>query len=284
MKRFKLSELRETLKNGNTRAKKHYSQNFLIDGNILKKIVDAAEISAGETVLEIGAGTGALTEALLERGAYVIAVEKDPSLVDSLNTLQSTNHNLKIIVGDCLTIPIESLLPLKTKIKIVGNLPYKITAPILSRFLPLHDRVHSLTTMVQKEVAERITASPSTKEYGSFSLFSQFWSCPTLCFKIAPSCFFPAPKVTSAVVQFILTPPPIHFSHQKFFHLTRAAFHQRRKMLKNALSSLYSTKELEKAFASTKLPLNIRGEVLSLSQFLSLFLSLQKPSEQSNGT
>jgi 16S rRNA (adenine1518-N6/adenine1519-N6)-dimethyltransferase len=272
---YKPSALIAFLEEHGISAKKRFSQNFLIDYNILKKIVSAAHIQEGDLVLEIGAGPGALTEILLEAKANVIAIELDPDFARVLDRLQDDKHSLEILEGDALKIDLEELCRQKAghkKIKVVANLPYHITTPILTRLLPMHRWVESLTVMVQKEFAERMAAKAGTSSYSSFSVFLQFYSAVKLLFTISPSCFYPAPKVHSAIVHCALHPPALKEMEEKhFFTMTRTAFGQRRKMLRSTLKSLYPVQCIDAALEKMHLDLKVRPEELSLSQFLTLF-------------
>lgn len=278
---FKPSELLQFLKDEGIRAKKSLSQNFLIDGNIIRKIIKAAEVEKEEIVIEIGPGPGALTQALLETGAQVIAIEKDTAFAQALSRLQTTDERLQVIQDDFLKFPLEAFLQelqLKgKKIKVVANLPYHITTPVLVRLIPLYPLVHSLTLMVQKEVATRFVAQKGTSDYSSFTIFLQFFSTPRYCFTVEPTCFYPRPSVRSAVVQLILKQPPPIADINAFFQLTRTAFQQRRKMLRSSLRSLYPAQNIEQGLAEQGLNPQARPEELSLDQFIKLFSSLFQP-------
>lgn len=278
---YKPSELLALLQAHSTTAKKRFSQNFLIDHNILKKIITAAQVKDKDIVLEIGAGPGGLTEILLDQGAEVIAIEVDPKLVSILSRLTQKTAALHILQSDVLTLSLEDLCREKArqgkKIKVVANLPYHITTPILTRLLPLHLWIESVTVMVQKEFAERMAGRCGTTAYGSFTLFVEYYSSPKLCFTVSPSCFYPAPKVYSAVVTCTLHPPALGEElSPAFFKMTRTAFQQRRKMLRNSLKALYSLEVLDQAMQQLGIEAKVRPEELSLSQFLSLFRMLEK--------
>lgn len=272
---YKPSALLAFLEEHGLSAKKRFSQNFLIDYNILKKIVSAAHIQEGDLVLEIGAGPGALTEMLLEAKANVIAIELDKDFARVLNRLQDSQHSLEIFEGDALKIDLEELCKQKArhkKIKVVANLPYHITTPILTRLLPMHHWVESLTVMVQKEFAERMAGKAGTSSYSSFTLFVQYYSTAKFLFTISPSCFFPAPKVHSAIVHCALHSPALKEAEEKhFFTMTRTAFGQRRKMLRSTLKNLYPAQCIDAALEKMGLSLKVRPEELSLSQFITLF-------------
>jgi 16S rRNA (adenine1518-N6/adenine1519-N6)-dimethyltransferase len=259
------TELHKFLNENNIRAKKSLSQNFLIDANIVNKIVAAASISSGDTVLEVGPGPGALTEQLLETKAHVIAVEKDSFFAEKLSRLPE----VKIFQEDILTFDVKNNVPDGSKV--VANLPYSLTTNILQRFLPLHGQIKELVVMVQDEFARRITASPGNKDYGSFTVFTNFYSKPKYLFKISPSCFYPQPKVSSAIISLKLHAPP-QIPHEDFFKLTRTAFGQRRKMMRSTLKNDYPA--ITSALEKLNLNPEARPESLSLQNFIDLFLEL----------
>jgi 16S rRNA (adenine1518-N6/adenine1519-N6)-dimethyltransferase len=205
---YRPSELKEYLQSLGVSPKKRLSQNFLIDGNIIKKIIQLADVCPGESVLEIGPGPGALTEGLLEAGAHVLAVEKDPILAKHLEFLGKGEKFLRVICEDILTVDLEKHLPKGTKTKVIANLPYHLTTPILTRLIPLNKTFSSITVMVQEEVARRFAAIPGSKDYGSVTVFLQYYSEVQYGFKVSKNCFFPKPKVESAMVKFTLQPPP----------------------------------------------------------------------------
>jgi 16S rRNA (adenine1518-N6/adenine1519-N6)-dimethyltransferase len=270
---YKPSELMQFLQGLGISPKKALSQNFLIDGNIIRKIVAAAEVVPGDLVFEIGPGPGSLSEALLEAGATVVAVEKDKILAQALERFQTPNSNLEIICDDILNVNIASILQKyeNRKAKIIANLPYNITTPILSHLLPMHEHFSSCTVMVQEEVARRFTAIPGTRDYSSFTIFLRFFSDPHYAFTVSRNCFYPVPGVDSAVVKLNLKLSPAVSNRDKFFQTTRRAFEHRRKMLKASLRDLYpQDKIMEALSAITQNPFS-RPEELSLEQFLDLF-------------
>lgn len=263
--RYQPSELRDFLSELGAFPKKRLSQNFLIDGNIGRKIVALAGVKKNEPVLEIGPGPGALTELLLESMANVTAVEMDPLFADHLKKL----GKIEVICADFLQLDLVQILQKKTKV--VANLPYRITTPILSSLLPLHSLIDTVTVMVQKEVAERFLAKPGSKEWNSFSLFIHFYADISYGFTVKKTCFYPIPKVDSAVVQFKLKQHPQVKSVERFFTLTRHAFQHRRKMLKASLKPLYKSEEVERVLENLGLRKDIRPEGLSLTDFLRFF-------------
>lgn len=273
MKPYRASELRQFLESLNIDAKKGLSQNFLIDGNILKKILSSAQVQAGDSILEIGPGPGALTQCLLEIGALVTAIEIDPLFAKALERLSYPPGTLRVLTQDFLKISLDSFfreiaIPTQ-KWKVVANLPYHISTPILTRLLPHYPRITSLTVMVQKEFGERMVAHPGSSQYGSFSLFTQFYSTPHYCFTVPPTCFYPRPKVDSAVIRCDLHSPP-EVAEDAFFAVTRTAFHTRRKMLKTSLKDLIPPSQLEAALVDMDLPITARPEELSLEQFVKI--------------
>jgi 16S rRNA (adenine1518-N6/adenine1519-N6)-dimethyltransferase len=279
MKIFKPSELQTFLKELGVQAKSSLSQNFLIDGNIIQKIAQAARIAPGDQVIEIGPGPGALTEALLEKGAHVIAIEMDTHFASALQRLQTSDQRLQIFNTDILEFPLIDLLQkLSKKAKVVANLPYHITTPILTLLLPLYQWVDALTIMVQKEFADRMAAQKNTKDYSSFSIFLQFYARVVECFLVSPNCFFPKPKVYSSVVHCQLHPPLMSSHIEAFFQLTRTAFGQRRKMLRSSLKELYGAKCVEDALIKMGHPSTQRPEALSVEEFISLFSVLHASS------
>lgn len=273
MKIFRPSELHAFLKAGEIHAKKRLSQHFLIDGNIIQKIVDTAAVSKGDLILEIGPGPGALTEALLERGAYVTAIEMDTLFAKALDRLQTVDHRLETICCDVLKFPLLDFLQTRKtrKCKVVANLPYHITTPILTLLLPLYPSIESLTMMVQKEFANRMIAEKKTPNYSHFTVFLQFYATVEKHFIISPTCFYPRPKVYSSVVHCTLHPPLSETNLRPFFQLTRTAFGKRRKMLRASLKDLYQTEKIEHALAKLGYPVTTRPEELAIDNFISLF-------------
>ncbi len=270
MKAFQPKALHALLEELGVHAKKHLSQNFLIDGNIVNKIVATAGVSKEDLVIEIGPGPGALTEALLLAGAEVIAIEKDPLLGKALGRLPYPL--LRILIEDICTVDIPGLLQ-KKKAKVVSNLPYHLTSPILGKLLPLHTHISTLTVMVQKEVAERLCAQAGTPNYSSLTLFANTFADLSYSFTVEPTCFFPRPKVRSAVIHFTLKPPPPLPHH--FFPRVRAAFCKRRKMLKVSLKEFYPSESIEKALEMQGLNPLSRPEELNSTHWIKLITDLE---------
>lgn len=271
---YKPSALRAFLQEIEAAPKKSLSQNFLIDGNIIRKIVTLARVQPEDFVLEIGPGPGVLTEELLARGAHVLAVEKDRKFASALPRLQTPDHRLTVIEGDVLKQ--DLFQHLKPNTKLVANLPYQITTPILTKFLPKEELFESITVMVQKEVAARFIAEPSTSDYSSITVFTHFYATPEYGFTVEPTCFYPPPRVKSAVVKFTLKKHPPVSSEEAFFKMTKAAFQQRRKMVRSSLKHIYDLERLDRGLEKIGKGLQVRPENLSLADFLLLFHEIEK--------
>jgi 16S rRNA (adenine1518-N6/adenine1519-N6)-dimethyltransferase len=263
----------------NFALRKKYGQNFLVDRHILEKIIAAAEIKETDCVLEIGPGIGTMTRYLAERAGKVIAVEIDKHLIPILKETLSGYDNILIKNEDILKTDINQLIKEHhdgKPVKVVANLPYYITTPIIMSLLEQHIPLESLTLMVQKEVAERIQTGPGTKDYGALSLAVQYYARPEIIATVPPACFIPKPAVASAVIRLTryLVPPVKVTDEDFFFAIIRAAFNQRRKTLTNALTNaehLNLTREnITAALRSINLDEGIRGEALSLTQFAEL--------------
>lgn len=273
---YKPSELLLFLEGLGISPRKGLSQNFLVDGNILRKIIHAADVSPGDVVLEIGPGPGSLTELLLAAGAEVIAVEKDAILAKALTRLD-VEGRLHVQTADIMDFPIEDTLRSISKgkkAKVIANLPYHLTTPILALLAPLNGIFSSLTLMVQDEVGQRFTAAAGTSAYSSFTVFLNFYSNPHYAFKVSRKCFYPPPRVDSAVVRLDLKVPPQLQDDSLFFQMTRTSFQQRRKMMKVSLKELYSSEKVMGALSSIGLNPHARPEELTLDQFLALFQKL----------
>ncbi|TXI36439.1 MAG: 16S rRNA (adenine(1518)-N(6)/adenine(1519)-N(6))-dimethyltransferase RsmA [Nitrosomonas sp.] len=276
---YRPSELSRFLQDLGIHAKKGLSQNFLIDGNVVRKIVATAKVAPGDVVLEIGPGPGALTEALLEAGAHVIAVEMDTVLAKALERFRTRDRQLDIVTADILEVSVEELLKPHLadgrRAKVIANLPYHVTTPILTRLAPLDDLLQSVTVMVQKEVAERMTSPAGSKVYGSLSVFLCFYATPHYAFTVSRKCFSPTPKVDSAVVHLDITGPRKVSNKDRFFQMTRTAFEHRRKMLRASLKELYSADIVTKALEALKMNVLARPEDLSIEELIDLFEYLQ---------
>jgi 16S rRNA (adenine1518-N6/adenine1519-N6)-dimethyltransferase len=272
---YQPTELIARLQRLGVSAKKGLSQNFLIDGNIIRKIVQTAQAAPGDLVIEIGPGPGALTEALLSHGCRVIAIEKDRTFAAALSELQTPDNRLEVIEGDFLTFPLEEHLKTRLKSgekgKVIANLPYHITTPILAALIPMHALLSTLTVMVQKEVGKRFVAEKGTTDYSSFTLFLQFFAHSRYAFTVEPTCFIPPPKIQSAVMHLTLHQPREVLDSEALFAFIRHTFQKRRKMLRASLKELYSAEQMEKAFKGSGIAPETRPEQLSLDDFIRLF-------------
>jgi 16S rRNA (adenine1518-N6/adenine1519-N6)-dimethyltransferase len=278
---YRPSELSALLRSLGIHPRKGLSQNFLIDGNITKRIVKSLAVQKEDVIIEIGSGPGALTEALLASGCHVIAVELDAIFAKALERLQTPDNRLTILPRDALSLTLEEILSDCSlgegqKVKIAGNLPYHITTPLLERFIHSYPTVERIVAMVQEEVARRITARPHTAAYSSLTLFLRFYAEPSYEFTVGKRCFYPVPKVDSAVVKFLLKSPP-EIEAPRFFALTRKAFGQRRKSLRSSLKALYETSYIEEALEKMEVSSLARPEELSFEQFLELYQLLNRP-------
>jgi 16S rRNA (adenine1518-N6/adenine1519-N6)-dimethyltransferase len=266
-----LSDLFSFLTEIGHRPNKRLSQNFLIDQNIVNKIVQLAEVSAKDQVLEIGPGPGILTKYLLAQGAFVLAIETDPRLAGALERLQTDDRRLTVVHADFLKYSFKTL---NSPWKVVANFPYHITTPILEKIFEHASLFSSITFMVQKEVASRIFAKKRTKEYSSFSLFAQFYTHFHSMFNVPANCFYPKPNVDSVVIRLDLKEPPLKDS-TPFFLLTRTAFQKRRKMLTSSLAKLHPGPKIQQALIAIGASPKARPEELSLDEWLLFFHQLQ---------
>lgn len=266
---YKPSELHQFLSEMGIKPKKGLSQNFLIDGNILRKMIETADLHKGDVVVEIGPGPGALTEALLDKGASVIAIEKDENLANHLKRFQ--NGKLQIIIDDFRNIRFKRLLKKGHKVKVIANIPYSLTGIILQELLPKNDLITSIHLMVQKEVAERCTAAIKTKNYSSFSLFTNYHADAKLLFTVPKTCFYPKPKVDSAILALKLKKPPVDAPYEELFQMIRTAFQMRRKMLRASLKKIAPSATIEAALETLGLKKSSRPQELTLADFSSLF-------------
>lgn len=260
------------LKTFGIKMSKKLGQNFLIQKTVVDGIVEAANLEVGETVLEIGPGIGTLTQGLAESGANVVAVELDRQLIDVLAKTLEGYNNVRIIHADILKIDISREI-MAEKFKVVANLPYYITTPIIMTLLEQRLPVERLVTMVQKEVAERMIAKPGGKDYGALSVAVQYYTEPEIMFTVPPYAFIPAPAVESAVICCkVREKPPVQLLNEKaFFSVVKASFGQRRKTLSNALKLTGMGKELiEKVLIQAKVDGQRRGETLSLDEFAAI--------------
>lgn len=269
----------EVLKKNDFDFKKKFGQNFLIDSHVLHKIMDAAELSEDDFVLEIGPGIGTMTQYLAERAGQVLAVEIDKKAIPILEDTLGMYDNVTVLNEDILKVDVNRIAMEYhdgRPIKVVANLPYYITTPIVMGLLESHAPIDSITVMVQKEVAERMQAGPGTKNYGALSLAVQYYAKPYLAANVPPNCFMPRPNVGSAVIRLTrYDAPPVPVEDEKLmFQLIRASFNQRRKTLQNGVSNdpnlSFSKEQVANALLALGLSASERGEKLTLSQFAAL--------------
>lgn len=258
---------------------KRYGQNFLIDTSVLERIIDAAQITKEDCVLEIGPGIGTMTQYLAESAREVVAVEIDKSLIPILRDTLTAYDNVTVINEDILKVDIRKIAEEKNggrPIKVVANLPYYITTPIIMGLFESHVPLKSITIMVQKEVADRMQVGPGTKDYGALSLAVQYYAKPEIVANVPPNCFIPRPNVGSAVIRLTRHETPrVQVKDEAFlFALIRASFNQRRKTLVNGLGNAAELKlgkeKVAQALAQMGLSVTIRGEALTLEQFAQL--------------
>ena len=275
----------EVLQKYNFSFQKKFGQNFLIDPHVLDKIIAAAEITKDDFVLEIGPGIGTLTQYLAEAAREVVAVEIDSTLIPILEDTLSAYDNVSVINEDVLKVDLRKLAEERNggkPIKVVANLPYYITTPIIMSLFESHVPLKSLTVMVQKEVALRMQAGTGTKDYGALSLAVQYYASPYLAANVPPNCFMPRPNVGSAVIRLTrFGETPVQVKDEKLlFRLIRASFNQRRKTLQNGLvnsQELDFTKEqVAAAIATLGVSPSVRGEALTLEQFAALANALSE--------
>lgn len=269
-------QTRHLLKKYDLQPRKRLGQNFLMNHHVLERIVQAAEISPDDGVIEIGPGVGALTEKLAQRAKQVIAIELDDRLIPILEELFREWSHVTIVQGDVLKVELHQLIGQMNEVRdvhLVANLPYYITTPILIHLLKNRFPFQRLVIMVQKEVADRLVAQPGTKEYGTLSVWAQYFADVKQVFTVPRHVFIPQPKVDSSVVRFdLLDPPSIQVVNEPFFfQLVRASFAKRRKTLVNALyaaySSIWSKDEIKELLLAAQIEPQRRGESCSLEDF-----------------
>ena len=270
---------------------KKFGQNFLIDTHVLEKIISAAGITGDDCVLEIGPGIGTMTQYLAEHAGRVVAVEIDANLLPILDETLKDYSNVTVINGDILKIDMNRLVDEYNNgrpIKVVANLPYYITTPIIMGLFEGNVPIDNITVMVQKEVADRMQVGPGSKDYGALSLAVQYYADPYIVANVPPNCFIPRPNVGSAVIRLTkYQKPPVQADEPVFmFKLIRASFNQRRKTLLNGLNNSpeipYSKEQITAAIESLGVPASVRGEALTLEQFagLSNYFTRMHVSEQ----
>lgn len=269
----------EVLKKYQFNFAKKFGQNFLIDTHVLEKIIRAAEITKEDYVLEIGPGIGTMTQYLCEAAKGVVAVEIDSNLIPILQDTLSPYENVTVLHQDILKVDINRLVDEMCEgkpIKVVANLPYYITTPIIMGLFESHVPIESITVMVQKEVAMRMQVGPGTKDYGALSLAVQYYAEPYIVANVPPNCFMPRPNVGSAVIKLTRheKPPVIVQDEKLMFSLIRASFNQRRKTLINGLSNSpeisFTKEQITQAVEELGLGMTVRGEALTLEQFARL--------------
>ena len=269
----------EVLQKYNFNFQKKFGQNFLINTGVLEDIIEASEITKDDFVVEIGPGIGTMTQYLCENAREVLAVEIDTNLIPILKDTLKEYDNVEVINQDILKVDINKIAEEKNNgrpIKVVANLPYYITTPIIMGLFESHVPVESITIMVQKEVADRMQTGPGSKEYGALSLAVQYYSNPKIVLNVPPSCFMPQPKVGSAFIKLTcLNNPPVEVDNEKMlFKVIRASFNQRRKTLANGLKNYggipLSKEQIQESIEELGVEANIRGEKLSLEQFAQL--------------
>ena len=269
----------EILQKYNFSFQKKLGQNFLIDTHVLDKIISAADINKEDMVLEIGPGIGTMTQYLSEAAGKVVAVEIDRNLIPILSDTLSGYENVRIINEDVLKLDIRSLIKEENggkPVKVVANLPYYITTPIIMGLFEGHIPVESITVMVQKEVADRMQTGPGNKEYGALSLAVQYYARPYIVAQVPPNCFMPSPKVGSEVIRLTChEKPPVDVEDEHLmFYIIRASFNQRRKTMANCLNNsdkiLFSKEEITEAIERLGKGASVRGESLTLEEFAKL--------------
>ncbi len=269
------SAARELLEEFGLSPNKRLGQNFLCDPGVVARIAEAAGITHEDAVLEIGPGLGALTRELSKRAKKVVAVEIDSGLVEALGKTLADCPNISVLHADFLKADLGELYEALGggAFRVAANLPYYITTPVILRLLESGLPVRSMSFLVQKEVAERMAAKPSSKSYGALSLAVQYYTDASIVLRVPPSCFYPAPSVDSIVIRLDVRPPKVQVaSEEDFFRITRAAFAMRRKTLANGLSAGLGLPraQAEALILAAGLPANVRGEALSIEQFAAL--------------
>lgn len=271
----------DIIKKYNFAFQKRFGQNFLIDAHVINKIVAAADIKKDDIVLEIGPGIGTMTQYLAEAAGHVYAVEIDKNLLPVLDETLSEYDNVTVVNNDILKVDIRELVS-DREVKVVANLPYYITTPIIMGLFENHIPASSITVMVQKEVAMRMQAGPGSKDYGALSLAVQYYAKPYIVANVPPNCFMPRPNVGSAVIRLTKhEKPPVEVEDEALmFRLIRASFNQRRKTLQNGIHNAanlsFSKEQVVDALNALGLPESVRGEALTLEQFAALANELKK--------
>lgn len=272
--------IKETLGRFGFKFSKSLGQNFLIDGNIVRKIADEGNITKDDCVLEIGPGMGTLTEELALRAKKVVAIEIDDTLLPVLDYTLQRYSNVEIVHGDVLKINLKKLIDEKLEggpVKVIANLPYYVTTPIIAKLIEDNLNLESIIVMVQKEVAERMAAAPGGKEYGSLSVFVNFYSIPEIAIKVPKTVFMPQPKIDSAVIKLNIKRELPDIDKDKFFKVVKAAFSKRRKTILNSLSTYgfaMDKETIKEILESLDISLDIRAEALSIEDFIKISKAL----------
>ncbi|AYF54055.1 16S rRNA (adenine(1518)-N(6)/adenine(1519)-N(6))-dimethyltransferase RsmA [Clostridium botulinum] len=274
---------KEIVQKYNFKFTKSLGQNFLTDQTVLDDIVIGSEVCEEDFVIEIGPGVGTLTKELLKKAKKVCAVELDSNLIPILQEELKEFNNFQLIHKDALKINFKELIGDEKSVKVVANLPYYVTTPIIARLLKEGYNFKSLTIMIQKEVAERIASEPNCKEYGALSILVQYYCDTTIIRKVPPTCFIPQPKVDSIIIRLDrLNEPRVKVQDKElFFKIVRQSFNMRRKTLRNAIKSLgfISSDKIEKVFNDANIDPRRRGETLTLEEFGKLADSVYKIKE-----
>ncbi len=270
---------RDIIQKYNFVIRKKYGQNFLVDADVLEQIIGASGVTKDDCVLEIGPGIGTMTQRLAESAGHVVAVEIDKKLIPILDETLAGYDNITIINNDILKVDIKGLACEYNggkPMKVVANLPYYITTPVIMRILEDDLPIENITVMIQKEVADRMQVGPGTKDYGALSLSVQYYALPEIVAYVPPNCFIPRPAVDSAVIRLTKRDdPPVRADDpQQMFKIIRAAFNQRRKTLRNSAGNApdldFTKEEIEDALVMMGLDPAVRGEALDLTQFAEL--------------
>lgn len=265
---------RDVVKKYNFKFTKSLGQNFLIDDTVLEDIVSGAEVGPEDFIIEIGPGVGTLTRELLKKAKRVCAIELDYDLLSILNEELKEFDNFQLIHKDALKVDFNEVIGTEKSVKVVANLPYYVTTPIIAKLLKENYKFKSLTIMIQKEVAERIAAEPGGKDYGSLSVLVQYYCNTKVLRKVPPTAFIPQPKVESTVIRLDrLEKPRVQVKDEElFFKVARQSFNMRRKTLRNAVKSLgvIDSDKIEEAFEAVGINPGRRGETLSIEEFAAL--------------
>lgn len=267
---------KEVLQSHGFKFSKGLGQNFLIDGNIVRGIASSAEITEDDYVLEIGPGIGTLTEELALRAKKVVSVELDRKLLPILDVTLEAYDNVEIVYGDILKIDIDELIEEKLSggpVKVVANLPYYVTTPIIAKLIEGGHNIESITVMIQKEVADRIVADKDNKQYGSLSVFVNFYSMPEIVLDVPRTVFIPQPNVDSAVIRLKLKDDLIEVDQDIFFRLVKSAFGKRRKTILNSMTSgqlQLEKSDLKEILGELEIKENMRAENLTIEDFANI--------------